>query len=483
MGGRGMIRMSRGFHVLDKDLGRVTHAEAAQRHAFRPVWRLGLAMLLLVAGLVAAMGAGAGEPALTGLVAGLVVAGWLGLAIGSNDVANSLGPAVGAGAIRLFPGLVLVALAEIAGASLAGDAVTSRLAHGIFDAELLVSGGQTAPTIMLSALLGAAVWITAATGAGLPVSTSHSIVGGIAGAGIAALGGQAVHWSTLGMIASAWMIAPLVAAALAGMLVILIRQRVLDAPDRGAAAMRWLPPLVGVMTGGFAAYLVLLARMYLDPALALPVGVIAGGVGLAMVRRIVATEIAQSDDRPGGKRLFRPVLLVAVVIMGFAHGANDVANVAGPLSVILSNGGDTLSPVPITALLLAGLAIALGTLLFGRRLVVMVGSGITRLNAGRAFCVSLATAVTVLTASSFGLPVSTTHVAIGGIFGVGFAREWLDRRAARARSPLTAEESRRRLLIRRSHVATISAAWIVTVPATGFLGAMCCLLILRVTGG
>lgn len=133
-------------------------------------------------------------------------------------------------------------------------------------------------------------------------------------------------------------------------------------------------------------------------------------------------------------------------------------------------------------LLLAGSAIALGTLLFGRRLVTMVGTGITRLNPVRAFCVSLATAATVLVASGAGLPVSTTHVAVGGIFGVGFVREWLDRRRNRKRDALPAEETRRRLLIRRSHVTTITVAWVVTVPVTAILGSISYLLIRLATG-
>lgn len=133
-------------------------------------------------------------------------------------------------------------------------------------------------------------------------------------------------------------------------------------------------------------------------------------------------------------------------------------------------------------LVLAGAMIAVGTMLFGRRLVVMVGSGITRLNPVRAFCITLATATTVLAAATAGLPVSTTHVAIGGIFGVGFAREWLDRRANRQREALPAAETRRRVLIRRSHVVTISMAWVITLPMTAMLSAGVYLLITAATG-
>lgn len=470
----------RGYSTLDKDLGRITHAEAARRQALRPVWRLGLAILALVGGIILVMAAGGDHASLSTLAAGLIVAGWLGLAIGANDVANSLGPAYGAGAIGLIAGLCLVALAEIAGAALAGDAVTQRLASGILRVPVSpdAAGLQRA---MLSALIGAAVWISTATGLGLPVSTSHSIVGGVAGAGLAALGVGAVNWSALAMIASSWVLTPLVAGVLAAAVVIFLHRRVLEAADRAAAARCWLPPLVGLMTLLFAAYLFLLASPAAGPAWPL-VGVsltsLAGLAGAAWTRRMLTVELADAASPPGSKRLFGPPLLVAVTIMGFAHGANDVGNIAGPLSVIIA--GEPVGPLarmPAAVLLLAGMAIAAGTVLFGRRLVVMVGSGITRLNAARAFCVALATGATVLCASALGLPVSTTHIAVGGIFGVGFAREWLDRRGKRIRDALPAEETRRRMLVRRSHVATITIAWVVTVPATAAIGGLSCLLI------
>ncbi|MFN3275846.1 MAG: inorganic phosphate transporter [Paracoccus sp. (in: a-proteobacteria)] len=471
------------FRTLDKDLGRITHAEVAQMHAFRPVWWLGLMVLAAVALIVLVVGMSEADAAMVGLGAGLIVAAWLGLAIGSNDVANSLGPAVGAGAIGLLPGLALVALAEVAGAVLAGGAVSQRLAGGIVDTAQLASGGVGA-LVMLSALIGAASWITLASGIGLPVSTSHSIVGGIAGAGAAALGLSGVAWGTVGMIASAWVVAPVLAGCLAGGLVIFLRHKIMEREDRGAGARLWLPPLVAVMCALFAAYvMVLLGRPGGPVGGVVVVALAAGGLGWASTRIGVDRERAR-HDKPSAKRLLRPALVVSVVIMGFAHGANDVGNVAGPLSVIIgtADAGGGYGAVPMAALLAAGMTIALGTLLFGGRVVVMVGGGITRLNAGRAFCVTLATAMVVIAASGSGLPVSTTHVAVGGVFGVGFAREWQDRRRARARAALPEEEQSRRRLIRRSHVATITAAWAVTLPVTAALGAMACWLMLRLAG-
>ncbi|MBC9246150.1 inorganic phosphate transporter [Paracoccus sp. 11-3] len=477
-----MVNRRRSYHTLDKDLGRITHTEVAQAHAFRPIRWLGLAVLVFVIILILFIPLTGYETRHTALGAGLIVAAWLGISIGSNDVANSLGPAVGAGAIRMLPGLLLVAVAQIAGAALAGGSVTERLASDIFDPNLLASGAR-AQFVMLSALLAAAVWITMATGIGLPVSTSHSIVGGIAGAGLAALGFGAIHWGTLSLIAVAWVITPFVSGAIAGAILIFLRRRVLEAEDKGRAARIWLPVMVGVMTGAFTAYLALLARPYMHGAMAVPMGIVAALVGGWITSNRLRDELDIIGGKISTKKILRPALVMSAVMLGFAHGANDVANVAGPFSVILNNAtSEHLVTVPLVALLGAGVTIGLGTVLFGRRLVEMVGSGITKLNAGRAFCVSLATAGTVLLATWFGLPVSTTHVAIGGIFGVGFTREWLDRKRAQDRDAMPADETRRRILIRRSHVTTITAAWLVTVPATALIGMAICVLILALTG-
>lgn len=478
-----MKRSRRGFHILDKDLRRITYVETAQNFAFRPVLRLGLGVLAGVAVLIAMMAQTGGNPGVLSLGAGLIVACWLGLAIGANDVANSLGPAVGAGAISIFPGLIIVAIAEIAGASVAGGPVTDRIATGIFEADFLTSQGRE-QILMVAALIAAAIWITLATALGLPVSTSHSIVGSIAGASATALGFAAVHWTTIIKIASAWLLSPLSAGILAAGILAFITVFVRDAQDRTKAARCWLPLLVGLMVGMFLSYVTLLVtRRFGLPYAPFIVAtlIFTVGAGWGMRQRLVAIE-GDIGDKPKMKHLFRPPLVAAVAIMAFAHGANDVGNIAGPLSVILQEGEDSVLHIPILVLLIAGVTISAGTLLFGRRLVIMVGSGITRLNPVRAFCVSLATATTVLVSSGVGLPVSTTHVAIGGIFGVGYIREWLDRRRNLTRARIPAEETRHRLLIRRSHVATISVAWLVTVPITAGLGALSYWLIAVATG-
>ena len=175
--------------------------------------------------------------------------------------------------------------------------------------------------------------------------------------------------------------------------------------------------------------------------------------------------------------------------MSFAHGANDVANAVGPVAAIAGviRSGHMVSQVeiPLWVMIIGAIGISLGLVLFGPRLIHLVGQQITKLNPIRAYCVALATAVTVILASALGLPVSTTHVAVGGVFGVGFFREWETQRVGtrlsvmadgagkgkRLRPIRNREEQKRRFLVRRAHFMTILAAWVVTVPAAALLGA------------
>jgi PiT family inorganic phosphate transporter len=175
--------------------------------------------------------------------------------------------------------------------------------------------------------------------------------------------------------------------------------------------------------------------------------------------------------------------VVSAALLSFAHGANDVANAVGPLAAIVhardSMGVATEVAIPMWVMLIGALGISFGLILFGPKLIRMVGNQITKLNPMRAYCVALSAAVTVIAASWLGLPVSSTHIAVGGVFGVGFFREWyMERRTrqiaeARPRPPqIAAQERQRRKLVRRSHFLTIVAAWVVTVPAAASISAL-----------
>lgn len=467
-----MARHSRQYRTLDKDLSRVTNTERAMLQSGRPLFRLGIALIFMAAAAYAATQMLAGQPALGIVAAAVAVSAWLGLSMGANDVSNSLSPAVGAGVIGMGTGLVLVAVMEVAGAAIAGGSVTHTLSEGLVGGAL--GQGPATARMMLTALLAAGGWITLATWLDAPVSTTHSVVGAIAGAGLASFGPGAVNWPALGMIAIGWVVSPLISGALAALLLAVLRNRVIDREDRVAAGRVWLPIMVALTTGLLGA-LGAVAWHGLPLGVILAFGGVGGGAGWLYAKARLQREIAANrGDQLALKRLLAVPLATAAAVMGFAHGSNDTSNVAAPLGIILDSLPTQTDFLPQgrLVLLLGGMGIALGVLLCGRRLVRMVGSKITRLNAARSLCVSLATAGTVLGFSAAGLPVSTTHIAVGGVFGIGFYREWRDRRLAAAAWPeLPDEERRRRHLVRRSYMRMILGAWLITVPAAAGLAA------------
>ncbi len=465
------------WRTLDKDLKRIALLENAALYLGRGLvgWGVSLALLLL-AGLTAAAFFGPG-PGGAAVIAAAVFAAYMAMNIGANDVANNMGPAVGARVLPMAAAVGLAALAETAGALLGGRAVVETVSSGIVDPRALAAP-QLMVRAMLAALIAAALWINCATLLRAPVSTTHAIVGGVMGAGIAAAGLGAVNWAVAGRIAAFWVISPLAGGALAAMLLAFIRWRILEAPDRLAAARRWVPRLAGLMAGAFTAYLGLKLDFAPLPSAALGAGAALLAWGISVPR--VALQSRGMEDRKAHiKRLFGLPLALAATGLSFAHGANDVANAAGPLAAVVSAAGGMspggLVPVPVWAIAIGALGISTGLLLYGPRLIRMVGSQITRLNPLRAFCIALSATITVLLASTLGLPVSTTHVSIGGVFGVGFFREWEAARAVRARAEarhIPPEEQRRRRLVRRSHFLTIIAAWGLTVPAAALLSAL-----------
>lgn len=346
---------------------------------------------------------------------------------------------------------------------------------------------------MLSALLSAAIWINLATFLGAPVSTTHSIVGGVLGAGIAAAGVGLVNWSTMSAIAASWVISPVFGALVAAALLFVIKAKVLNVDDRIPAAKRWVPVLIGLMASAFVAYMAMkgLKKIWKPSLLEI---IVYAGLGFAaaflaarpyIAKRIVGLKNTKKDMN----QLFNVPLIIGVAFLSFAHGANDVANAVGPLAAIVSTVGERAEfssqvSIPLWVMVVGAFGIALGLGLFGPKLISIVGEKITRLNAPRAYCVALSSAVTVLIASALGLPVSSTHIAVGAVFGVGFLREYVEnpnRRRLRQGSKLntTADEAfasskaeRKRFLVRRRFVISIAAAWVITVPASALLAAL-----------
>lgn len=339
---------------------------------------------------------------------------------------------------------------------------------------------------MLAALLASALWVNLATWIGAPVSTTHSVVGGVMGAGIAAAGLASVNWPTMSAIAASWVISPVLGGVIAASFLALIKSRIIYQEDKIQAARKWVPILLGIMAGAFATYLALKGikkLLKIDLSTALGIGVAAGILVTILMFPVIKKQSEGLENRNKSlKVLFRIPLLVSAALLSFAHGANDVANAVGPLAAIVqaSQSGmvEGTAAIPLWVMIIGALGISFGLFLFGPKLIHMVGNQITKLNPMRAYCVALSAAITVIVASWLGLPVSSTHIAVGGVFGVGFFREWdADRRRQRLQIGLSKsdlpgrEEKKRRKLVRRSHFMTIIAAWVITVPSAALISA------------
>ena len=475
---------ARHLETLDRDLGRFSNLEVAAAYVSRPLVAPGIAFVFIVlAGLAAAMLLGQNSQTLI-VVTAAVFGAYMALNIGANDVANNMGPAVGANALSMGGAIAIAAVFESAGALIAGGDVVSTIAKGIVAPEALADQISFV-WAMMAALLASALWVNLATWIGAPVSTTHAVVGGVMGAGITAAGFGAVDWPQIGMIAASWVISPLLGGLVAAGFLWFIKERIVYQDDKIAAARFWVPVLVGFMAGTFAAYLALKGlKQLIDVSMgtALLIGLITGIACWLIMIPVTRRQSQGLENRNKSlKVLFGIPLVVSAALLSFAHGANDVANAVGPLAAIVHalQTGDFSGDVaiPLWVMLIGAFGISFGLCLFGPKLIRMVGSQITKLNPMRAYCVALSAAVTVILASWLGLPVSSTHIAVGAIFGVGFFREWdSERRLRKARlavpdNDISPAERSRRKLVRRSHVLTICAAWVVTVPAAALLSA------------
>ena len=483
--------------TLDKDLGKITMVTEANMYVGKNLVGPGLAILFICVAALYANSQIENHANAVIIIIAAALGGYMAINIGANDVANNVGPAVGAKALTLVGALVIAAIFESAGALIAGGDVVSTISKGIIDPSL-VPDSDTFIWAMMSALLAAALWLNLATFLGAPVSTTHAIVGGVMGAGIASVGFNVVNWTTMGKIAASWVISPLLGGIIAAFFLAILKINVLSKDDKIAAARRWVPLLVALMASAFSCYLVMkgLKKIWKpDITVILGLGVLIFIATNAIMRPVIRKQSEGLENRAQSLRvLFNVPLICSAALLSFAHGANDVANAVGPLAAILysaeSGGIASKVDIPIWVMIIGMGGISLGLFMFGPRLIRMVGEQITKMNPMRAFCVSLSAALTVIVASGLGLPVSSTHIAVGAVFGVGFFREYYSEKDKRKRKKLRAlkasEEtpdqdfkkssyfnfSKPRRLVRRSHFITIILAWVITVPAAALLSAL-----------
>jgi inorganic phosphate transporter, PiT family len=486
--------------ALDKDLKKLVGLEVATHDLARKLAAPGIALVFLLVAMIWASLSIASGPLTYLVIIAASISGYMALNVGANDVANNMGPAVGSKALTLFGALMIAAICEGAGALLAGGDVVNTVAQDLLQPDMAFDA-MTMTLVMMAALLASALWINLATILGAPVSTTHSVVGGVVGSGIAAAGFSVVVWPKIGLIVASWVISPLMGGIIAAVFLAIIRATIARPDDKITAVRLWLPVMVALMSGIFAMYMASkgLSRIWKPGAsTVLMVGAIAFAVAwlaaMPWVRR--RSEGMENRNRQIAT-LFRLPLVMAAALLSFAHGANDVANAVAPFAAIVAatqTGSAEISGVelPLWVLGIGAVGIALGLALFGPRLIRMVGEQITKMNEIRAFCVALSAATTVLAASALGLPVSSTHIAVGAVFGVGFLRELISHKTISAAAvPVHAQsvdpvrlnptpesalnndgKRERRRLVRRQHLLAIAAAWVITVPAAAVLSAV-----------
>ncbi len=378
--------------------------------------------------------------------------------VGANDVANAMGTSVGAKAITLKQAIIIAMVFEFAGAYLAGGEVTSTIRKGIIDPETLSADPELLVYGMMSALLAAAIWLLVASTFGWPVSTTHSIVGAIVGFASVGISVDSVNWGKVGNIVSSWVVSPVLAGTFSFFIYMSVRKFVFDTEDPFKSAKRAVP--VYIFMVGFVISMVTMVKGLKHIGLDLSfeesilyslamAGVICV-IGAIAVSRVKRVSESVHHDVINIERLFGVLMIFTACSMAFAHGSNDVANAIGPLAAvnsIISSGGEVAQKamMPNWILLLGGGGIVAGLALYGYRVMRTIGTHITELTPSSGFAAELAAATTVVLASGYSLPVSTTHTLVGGVLGVGLARG------------IAALNLR--------VVGTIFVSWLVTLPA------------------
>ncbi len=394
--------------------------------------------------------------------------------IGANDVANAMGTSVGSKALTFKKAILIAAIFEFAGAFFLGTQVTNTIRKDIVLIDKMVALGLT-PTIliqgMLAALIGSAIWIHIATFFGLPVSTSHSIVGGVLGFGLIFGGAGVVNWGKLGAIASSWILSPVVGALLGAAIFVLIRNKILDTKTPIKNFIKIAPYLLF-----FASFILCMSAFFksfknvnleLSPIqitlIAITISLLVSLIGTNLLKKVIFKKIKNRDMLDRGDEYgrqyqiiedtFKYFQMVTASFMAFAHGSNDVANATGPVAAIVSSigktvlGKDTANPVSMWVLGIGAAGIVVGLFTYGYKVIRTIGQKITALTPTRGFSAELGATITIILGSNLGMPISTTHTVVGAIVGIGMARGIA--------------------AINKNMLKNIFSSWVITLPAAG----------------
>lgn len=403
----------------------------------------------------------------------LIVCAYMAWNIGANDVANAMGTSVGSRALTLKQAVIIAAIFEFAGAFFAGDAVTKTVRKGILTVPFN-EAGVVADTILsqdiamgfIAAMMAAATWLTIATRLGLPVSTTHSIIGGIVGVGLVLEvkhNTTLIDWEVVQKVVMSWVASPLMGALIAFFSYVIIQKTILENDDP-VSRSKWLAPILAFPTFfvlglalQFKALKGFISRAdsngwidksnwlpakedgvfnpYADNAwlplnallLAAAIGIVASIALYYVLRRVDIEEEVRGFK--GVERIFVWLQIITAAYVAFAHGANDRSNAIGPMAAVwdvFSNPDLVLAeqaPIPLWLVLLGSAGIAIGVMTWGWRVMETIGKKITDITPTRGFAAEFGAATTILVFSMpfLAVPVSTTHTLVGAVVGVGLA--------------------------------------------------------------
>ena len=392
-----------------------------------------------------------------------VVGLYMAVNIGGNDLANAMGTSVGSGSLTLKQAVAVSIVANTLGAVLAGGYVTNTISKGIIDPSLMAGDPAKLMIGMFAALISAGIWVNLATYFGLPVSTTHAIVGAVVGFGIIGVGAGAINWGVIISIVLSWIVSPIAGGVIAGGMYYFSDKKIMSSEDPFGASERYSPFLIFLVLLVLTLSVVFkgLKNLHLEIGFwqtllfIIPFAVLTGVVGRFWIRRKLRVDNPGSgfNMQDGVMGFFSQLQVLTACYVAFAHGANDVANAIGPLaaifSVVKTKSVALQVEVPFWMLLIGGITVGGGLLAFGTRVMETIGKNITEITPVRGFCVQFGAATTILVCSRLGLPVSTTHVLVGSVVGVGIMRGMgaLDLRVLK----------------------NIGVSWIVTLPFTVLL--------------
>lgn len=386
--------------------------------------------------------------------------------IGANDVANAMGTSVGSGALRIWQAVIIAGIFEFLGAWLAGGQVTETISSGLVKPSVFTDQPGILALGMLASLLGAGTLLLVTSLRGLPVSTGQSIVGGILGFALTAVGSGQIDWSTVGTIGISWVASPIMAGIVSFLLFESLRRLILNHRDPAEGARRFAPYYL--FLAAFIVALVTLTKglshIAAQPSLstslvyALGIGLTVAVIAKLALHRLGLGEESKATDRfRNVERVFGYAQIFTAIVMAFAHGSNDVANAIGPVAAVVSI---TTNPASVAAqsdlaawvLILGGVGIVFGLGTYGYRVMHTIGRRITQLTPTRGFCAELAAAITIILATWFGIPISTTQTLVGAVLGVGLAR------GMRA--------------LDLSVLGTVALGWLLTLPGAALFSAV-----------